>query len=139
MDVLLATKFHVSLHFRFYNNGQRLFGSGIICDQKRQNQNAVFRENANLFTFKQLNRLLKAAHFAARKHANQRRKDAEESPYINHPLEVAEHLARVGEIEDEEILMAALLHDTIEDTETTKDEIASASARGCRNTAIVVI
>ena len=72
-----------------------------------------------------MNRLLKAAHFAARKHANQRRKDAEESPYINHPLEVAEHLARVGEIEDEEILMAALLHDTIEDTETTKDEIAS--------------
>ena len=49
LPLVLATKFHVSLHFRFYNNGQRLFGSGIICDQKRQNQNAVFRENANLF------------------------------------------------------------------------------------------
>lgn len=68
-------------------------------------------------------RLLQAAHFAARKHSGQTRKNAAATPYINHPIEVAEHLARVGGITDEDILAAALLHDTIEDTETTKDEI----------------
>lgn len=70
-----------------------------------------------------MRRLLEAATFAAGKHANQRRKNSAATPYINHPLEVAEHLARVGGIEDEDILIAALLHDTIEDTQTTADEI----------------
>jgi len=70
-----------------------------------------------------MRRLLEAASFAAGKHANQRRKNVAAIPYINHPLEVAEHLARVGGIEDEDILIAALLHDTIEDTQTTADEI----------------
>lgn len=70
-----------------------------------------------------MQRLLAAASFAAGKHTNQRRKNAAATPYINHPLEVAEHLARVGGIDDEELLMAALLHDTIEDTFTTADEI----------------
>lgn len=68
-------------------------------------------------------RILRAAHFAACKHTQQRRKNAAATPYINHPIEVAEHLARVGEIDDEDVLIAALLHDTIEDTETTRQEI----------------
>lgn len=67
--------------------------------------------------------LLAAAKFAAAKHSRQRRKDSEATPYINHPIEVAEHLARVGGIDDEEIIIAALLHDTVEDTATTVDEI----------------
>jgi guanosine-3',5'-bis(diphosphate) 3'-pyrophosphohydrolase len=67
--------------------------------------------------------LLKALHFAALKHTNQRRKNASKSPYINHPIEVAEHLHRVGGGADETILAAALLHDTIEDTGTTEDEL----------------
>lgn len=68
-------------------------------------------------------RLLNAANFAALKHIDQRRKNAAGTPYINHPIEVAEHLARVGNVDDEDILIAALLHDTIEDTATTYDEI----------------
>lgn len=67
--------------------------------------------------------LLQAVHFAALKHSEQRRKNPAATPYINHPVEVAEHLARVGGVVDEEILMAALLHDTVEDTDTTAQEI----------------
>lgn len=70
-----------------------------------------------------MNRLLKAAKFAAKKHSEQRRKNSAATPYINHPIEVAEHLSSVGGISDETILIAALLHDTIEDTNTTKGEI----------------
>ncbi|MDJ0655050.1 MAG: HD domain-containing protein [Xanthomonadales bacterium] len=67
--------------------------------------------------------LLRAAHFAARKHCDQRRKGEEASPYINHPIAVAETLARVGQIDDLPVLQAALLHDTVEDTDTTESEL----------------
>lgn len=70
--------------------------------------------------------ILRAAAFAARKHRDQRRKDAEASPYINHPLELARVLAEVGGVTDAATLCAALLHDTIEDTATTQDELAQA-------------
>ena len=66
--------------------------------------------------------LLEAALFAAERHSLQRRKDVEASPYINHPLAVAEVLARHG-VDDLVALQAALLHDTIEDTETTPAEL----------------
>ena len=67
--------------------------------------------------------ILKAAHFAAQKHKDQRRKDKKVSPYINHPISVAKIISEIGNIEDPEVLAAALLHDTIEDTETTVDEL----------------
>jgi GTP diphosphokinase / guanosine-3',5'-bis(diphosphate) 3'-diphosphatase len=67
--------------------------------------------------------LLKAASFAAKKHIDQKRKGDSASPYINHPLEVANLLANKGDVDDYEVLIAALLHDTIEDTDTTKEEI----------------
>ena len=67
--------------------------------------------------------LLQAAGFAAKKHISQKRKGNDAAPYINHPLEVANLLANIGKIEDYDVLIAALLHDTIEDTETTKEEI----------------
>jgi hypothetical protein len=67
--------------------------------------------------------ILKAASFAAKKHRAQKRKDAEESPYIGHPLRVAELIADIGGIDDPEIICAALLHDTIEDTDATYDEL----------------
>lgn len=67
--------------------------------------------------------LLRAAQFAAEKHKRQRRKDVEGSPYINHPIAVAEVLARVGGVQDAEVLAAALLHDTVEDTDTTFEEV----------------
>ena len=63
-----------------------------------------------------LSTILKALHFAANKHRDQRRKDVEASPYINHLIEVAELLSRVGGVQDLITLQAAILHDTIEDT-----------------------
>ena len=68
-------------------------------------------------------RLLSALTFAAHKHRDQRRKDPEASPYINHPIAVAHVLAVEGGISDSATLLAAILHDTIEDTETTRQEL----------------
>ena len=70
--------------------------------------------------------LLKALAFAAHKHRDQRRKDAEASPYINHPIALADVLVNEGGVTDVEVLCAALLHDTVEDTDTTHEELASA-------------
>lgn len=78
-------------------------------------------------------RLLTAAVFAARKHRDQRRKNALQSPYINHPLEVASLLADVGGVTDVELLIAALLHDTVEDTETTLAEIETSFGSSVRD------
>lgn len=76
-------------------------------------------------------RLLDAASFAAFKHRDQRRKDVDATPYINHPLDVARILTEGG-VEDVEILMAGILHDTIEDTKTTADELTERfGARVC--------
>ena len=70
-------------------------------------------------------RLLRALGFAADMHRGQRRKGVDASPYINHPIQVAELLANVGGIEDEATLVAAILHDTIEDTTATREQIES--------------
>ncbi|MEM7453851.1 MAG: HD domain-containing protein [Planctomycetota bacterium] len=70
-----------------------------------------------------LRRLLEAASFAAARHATQTRKDKSGSPYINHPLKVAAMLAGPGGIADLDLLIAALLHDVVEDTETCAEEI----------------
>ena len=68
--------------------------------------------------------LFDALAFSADKHRLQRRKGAAASPYINHPIEVARVLAHEGGVRDINVLIAAVLHDTIEDTATTVDEIA---------------
>ncbi|HEY8251224.1 MAG TPA: HD domain-containing protein [Burkholderiales bacterium] len=67
--------------------------------------------------------LLKALAFAAHKHRDQRRKDHEASPYINHPIALADVLVNEGGVSDVEVLCAALLHDTVEDTATTPEEL----------------
>lgn len=67
--------------------------------------------------------LLRTIAFAAEKHKNQRRKDADATPYINHPIAVASVLKDEGGISDPVVLAAAILHDTIEDTETTRYEL----------------
>lgn len=69
--------------------------------------------------------IVKAAQFAAEKHRNQRRKDVDASPYINHPLALASVLAVEGGVETPEVICAALLHDTIEDTDTTVEELTA--------------
>lgn len=66
-----------------------------------------------------MNSIIKAMAFAADRHRNQRRKDHDASPYINHPIALANVLANEGGVGDETVLMAALLHDTVEDTETS--------------------
>jgi guanosine-3',5'-bis(diphosphate) 3'-pyrophosphohydrolase len=70
--------------------------------------------------------LLKALAFAAHKHRDQRRKDAEASPYINHPIALADVLVNEGGVTDVEVICAALLHDTVEDTDTTHEELTDA-------------
>ena len=70
--------------------------------------------------------LLRAAVFAAEKHTGQRRKDADRSPYINHPLQVAAVLVVEAGIEEGPVLAAALLHDTVEDTEATLADLEAA-------------
>lgn len=67
--------------------------------------------------------LLAALQFAAERHRDQRRKGIEASPYINHPIAVTRLLAEVGGVSDPVLLQAAILHDTVEDTETTLDEL----------------
>ena len=62
-----------------------------------------------------------AAVFAAKKHGDQKRKSGE--PYITHPMAVAEILMQIGM--DADTVSAGLLHDTLEDTDTTEDELAT--------------
>jgi len=70
--------------------------------------------------------ILKALEFASHKHRYQRRKDKEASSYINHPIELANVLWHEGGVTDPVVIAAALLHDTIEDTETTWMELRGA-------------
>lgn len=72
---------------------------------------------------KSLGIILKALAFAAHKHRDQRRKDPRASPYINHPIALADLLRNEGGVEDPTVICAALLHDTLEDTETTPAEL----------------
>jgi len=74
-------------------------------------------------------RLIDAIEFAAEKHRTQRRKDKDASPYINHPIALAALLARVGGIVDVTVLQAAILHDTIEDTDTSHAELVQRFGR----------
>ncbi len=67
--------------------------------------------------------IIDALGFAARKHRDQRRKDHAASPYINHPIALVEVLCNEGGVTEPAVLCAALLHDTIEDTQTTAVEI----------------
>lgn len=66
---------------------------------------------------------LSALSFAADKHRDQRRKDTRKTPYVNHVIAVADILLNEADVTDEVVLVAALLHDTVEDTATTLDEI----------------
>jgi guanosine-3',5'-bis(diphosphate) 3'-pyrophosphohydrolase len=73
--------------------------------------------------FQGVQAVLKAAHFAAQKHAGRRRKGAAAEPYINHLLEVAELVASALAEPDTDLIIAAMLHDTVEDADVTKKEL----------------
>ncbi len=68
-------------------------------------------------------RILAAARFAAEQHAPQKRKGELGEPYVNHLLEVAELIAASSEVLDAELIMAGFLHDTVEDTTVTLQEL----------------
>ncbi len=68
-----------------------------------------------------VSKVIRAAHFAAVKHAAQRRKGEAAEPYVNHVLEVANLVAEAGL--DADVIAAALLHDTVEDTATSAAEL----------------
>ncbi len=67
--------------------------------------------------------ILSAALFAAEKHSNQRRKGAAAEPYINHLIEVAQLVSMAVPEPDPNLVMAALLHDVVEDTDVSKEEL----------------
>ena len=72
----------------------------------------------------EVTRVVRATNFAAVKHSDQRRKNKDKSPYINHPIEVMSILSEAG-VKDPDVLMGAVLHDTVEDTDTTYEEITA--------------
>ena len=76
-----------------------------------------------LNTDDQVGLLLKVLRFASQKHKDQRRKDKERSPYINHPIDVAERIWNRGDYHQINAVCAALLHDTVEDTNTSFEEL----------------
>ncbi|XP_005096478.1 guanosine-3',5'-bis(diphosphate) 3'-pyrophosphohydrolase MESH1 [Aplysia californica] len=67
--------------------------------------------------------LMRCTNFAAIKHKDQRRKDKEKTPYVNHVIGVAHILTAEAGVTDISVLQAALLHDTVEDTDTTFEEL----------------
>jgi guanosine-3',5'-bis(diphosphate) 3'-pyrophosphohydrolase len=67
--------------------------------------------------------VLAAALFAAEKHSQQRRKGQAGIPYINHLLEVAHMVSENSDPSDVNLVVAALLHDVVEDTSTTLAEV----------------
>ena len=76
-------------------------------------------------TIENISLLLRTFNFAAHKHQGQRRKGGQASPYINHLIDVAETLWEIGGIHDLNTIVAGILHDTLEDTETSRQELES--------------
>jgi (p)ppGpp synthase/HD superfamily hydrolase len=68
-------------------------------------------------------RILDAVAFSAEKHQSQKRKNLEQTPYIIHPIGVSYNLVTLGQVRDAKVLIGALLHDTVEDTQATFEEI----------------
>jgi (p)ppGpp synthase/HD superfamily hydrolase len=81
---------------------------------------------------------MKAAHFAAARHCGQVRKGAAAEPYVNHLLEVAELVAGALAEPDPNLVMAALLHDTIEDVGVTKEELTETFSQDVANLVLEV-
>jgi len=69
--------------------------------------------------------LTRAYDYACRKHAGQRRKGASAEPYVNHLAEVAGMVAQATEGRDVNLVIAALLHDVVEDQGVKREEVAA--------------
>ncbi len=86
-----------------------------------QIDHAYHREKS--ITAAEVRSICEAVNFAADKHRLQTRKNKEKTPYISHPIGVAYNLLNVGKVRDSNVIVGALLHDTVEDTQTTFEEI----------------
>lgn len=86
--------------------------------------NTAYRKERSM-TAQEIQEVCVGVEFAAEKHRLQTRKNAEKTPYISHPIGVAHHLMDIGEVRDSSVIIGALLHDTLEDTQTTFEEIES--------------
>ncbi|NDD57770.1 MAG: bifunctional (p)ppGpp synthetase/guanosine-3',5'-bis(diphosphate) 3'-pyrophosphohydrolase [Chlamydiae bacterium] len=84
--------------------------------------NKAIKEDKGLKA-KDLDRILDAACFAAECHQHQTRKNAKQTPYVSHPIAVAESVVSIGKVYDADVIIAALLHETIDDTHATFSEI----------------
>jgi guanosine-3',5'-bis(diphosphate) 3'-pyrophosphohydrolase len=111
------------LHAKFYNEFTALCGfkpgPGTVMPSfwiSRMEGHSVSKET-------ELKLLIKALTFAANKHRNQRRKNVDAFPYINHPISLVNILCNEAHITDINLICGALLHDTVEDTETTAEEL----------------
>lgn len=89
----------------------------MVCDA------GIMVDPCSETNLKSIQQVLDAARFAAEKHARQKRKGAAGEPYVNHLIEVAGLAAGALEEPDTNLIVAALLHDTIEDTGTTREEL----------------
>ncbi len=69
------------------------------------------------------NDLLQALAYAAEKHKYQRRAGYEPLPYLNHLVKVTHALVQIGRETDRDLLIAAVLHDVVEDTDATVEEL----------------
>ena len=75
------------------------------------------------FTESDMTTIIRALAYAAGHHSNQKRKGENAEPYINHLIDVLHILWEIGEIRDITTLTAALLHDAVEDTDVTAEEL----------------
>ncbi|XP_066996962.2 guanosine-3',5'-bis(diphosphate) 3'-pyrophosphohydrolase MESH1 [Anabrus simplex] len=89
------------------------------------NQSFQEEEEMNNMSVDVVTSIIKCVNFAAIKHKTQTRKDQEKTPYINHPIGVAYILTEEAKVRDLDVILGAILHDTVEDTDTTFDEIES--------------
>ena len=97
-----------------------------MVDARRVRRDEVpHTKTGNIDTLSDVSSLARAYNFAAVKHIAQRRKGEAAEPYMNHLTEVAELVAQATDGSDVEVVIAAVLHDTVEDTETTLGEIAA--------------
>ena len=103
-----------------------------MADDTATDETARDGAEADTVTETEVALILRAASFAAHKHRSQKRKGVGKLPYITHPLDVANVLAGTGGVTDATILVAALLHDTVEDTETSPEELESEFGREVR-------
>ena len=82
---------------------------------------AYYKEKS--MTAEEIQQVCEGVEFAADKHRLQTRKNKAKTPYISHPIGVAYNLMNVGEVRETSVIIGALLHDTVEDTQTTFEEI----------------